>query len=325
VDSLSRVETKANTHYREYAHIDPDDADIGTNAGSRPELRAGTVKQFPLLDLKQVASHTPVARRNSSLTKSQSGLLKRASTEDPDSGMPKEEHARKISSSLRKISPGNIARILQERKSQILLNKHEDSQKENRPSPRSESPPLSTPGRLGLQMRSGNGRLRKRASDSVFSSKDNGQPTVKKTSTPSRLRALENDESPTDRVKQSLSARLSRPFNMDVPELNRPFDSMYLGKGDTAPVASSRLSVAANGSQRGPGRYGGLGANPFDGERDTALPDISFQEHAPNGGSSKGGFAGLWSSKRMVSDFLKKRRTKTSSDEPSNGGSPAFV
>jgi hypothetical protein len=326
VDSLSSLDTKPITHFREHAQIDPDDVGIATDDSGRPPSRAGPGNQFPILGLKQVSTHnTPVPRRNSSLTKGQSGSVKRASTADFDAAVGKPDETRKVSSGLRKISPGNIARILKERKSQILLNRNEDPRKENKPSPRSESPPVSTPGRLGLQMRSGNGRLRKRASESIFTSKDNGQQTIKKTSTPGRLRALENDESPTDRVKQSLSARLSRPFNMDVPEPNRPFDSMFLGKGELDPTATGRLSVAPNESQRGPGGYGGLGANPFDGERDTALPDIGLRETIPSGSSSKSGLSGLWNSKRMVSDFLRKRRAKDLGDEQSNEGSPAFV
>ncbi|ETN40594.1 uncharacterized protein HMPREF1541_04871 [Cyphellophora europaea CBS 101466] len=326
VDTLTRFDSKTASHYREHAQIDPEDVGVGGGGFGRPTSRASTVKNFPLLDLKQVSSHvTPVPKRNSSLTKSHSGLLKQASAIDLKADSDKNDDTQKSSGTLRKISPGNIARMLKERKSQILRSKHEDVRKENRPSPRSESPPMSTPGRLGLQMRSGNGRLRKRASESVFSSKDDDYPTIKKSSTPGRLRALENDESPTDRVKQSLSARLSRPFNMDVPEPNRPFDSMYLGKTAADDMASGRLSVAPRPSQRGPGGYGGLGANPFDGELDTALPDIELKQKLPSGDSGKGGFAGLWSSKRMVSDFLKKRRMNGSDEERNRELSPAFV
>lgn len=326
VDTISRVDSKSTTHYREHAQIDPDDIAVGEEGAGRPPSRADTTKRFPLLDLKQVSSHTtPVPKRKPDLTEKQSGLFRRASNVDVDAEVDKDEDTRKTSGTLRKISPGNIARMLKERKSQVLLSKHEENRKENKPSPRSESPPMSTPGRLGLQMRSANGRLRKRASETIFSTKDDGQPMIKKTSTPGRLQALENDESPTDRVKHSLSARLSRPFNMDVPEPNRPFDSMYLGKGDMDPTANGRLSVAAHSSQRGPGGYGGLDANPFDGERDTALPDIDFEDKLPSGSSSKGGLAGLWNSKRMVSDFLKKRRVKSSTDEKSNEGSPSFI
>lgn len=330
VDTLIRSDSKASGHVREHAQIDPEDVSLGFNDTIRPPSRMGPVKRFLPLDLKEVPSHhTPIPRRNSSLTKSQSGLLKRSSINTLMDEMSKSQENRKVSSGLRKISPGNIARMLKERKSQLMLIKDEDSGKENKPSTgRSDSPPMSTPGRLGLQMRSGNGRLRKRGSEAGSSSKDQRDNASKLSTTPGRNKGLDCDnESQTDRIKVSLSARLSRPFNMDVPESNRPFDSIYLGKGEMSNSASgTRLSVAAHSSQRGPGGYGGLGASPFDGEHDTALPDMALSQQASNMGNVKGGFSGIWNSKRIVSDFLKKRRARVSdSEEKNKEDSPAFV
>jgi hypothetical protein len=324
VDTLSRTESKRADHRREHAQIDCDDVDVGESASyKRPPSRNGAAQRFPLLDIKQVASHdTPVPKPTPSVTHSHSGLLKRASTMGLSSTSSALDETRKISGTLRKISPSNIARMLKERKSQILGPvETNEAGKENTP-PCSDSPPMSTPGRPGLQMRRGNGRLRKRQSELEMSLKDD--VTIKRSGTPGRLRALENDESPTDRLKMTLSARLSRPFNMDVPESNRPFDSTYLGKSESA-AHGSRLSVAPPTTTSRPNGYGGFGSSPFDGEQDTALPDITLQQKSASGSSSKGALGGIWNSKRMVSDFLRKRRLRTLSEEKTGTASPAFI
>jgi hypothetical protein len=329
VDTLTRSDSKASKHVREHAQIDPDDVSLDVDRTIRPFSKAGNTKRHPLLELKNGPDHrTPVPRRSSSLTRTHSGLATRNSISTLKDGKSEESRRtssglRKVSSDLRKISPGNIARMLRDRKSQMMLAKDDDdSGKENKPSTSSDSPPISTPGRLGLQMRSGNGRLRKRPSDVATGVRDSSAKTI----TPGREKKLNFDnESPT--IKVSLSARLSRPFNMDVPESNRPFDSMYLGKGETAnSLSGNRLSVAASSSLRGPGGYGGLGGDAFDGEYDTALPDVALSQQAANEANDKGGFHGLWNSRRIVSDFLKRRRTRvSSSDERGREESPAFV
>ena len=291
VNSLTRANSHGSKHVREHAQINPEDVELDFDRTYRPPTRAGPIKRFPAPDLRELPTR---------------------------------------STGLRKISPSYIARMIRERKSQmLLLSKDDDSGKENRPSEGlGDSPPVSTPGRFGLQMRGGNGRLRKRASEMAFSSQKTQGDSTKTTTTPGRKRNLIiDDESPTERIKVSLSARLSRPFNMDVPESNRPFDSVYLGKGELGTSNSgTRLSVAAYGSQRGPGGYGGLGRNPFDHNQDTALPDMALSQHAINTTNIRKGFSGIWNSKRIVSDFLKKRRTRMSnSDEHSSDASPAFV
>ena len=113
---------------------------------------------------------------------------------------------------------------------------------------------------------------------------------------------------------------------MDTPELNRPFDSMYLGKRELGHCDTSggRLSVAQANTHRaplgydkrrsfdrGPGGYGGLGPSPFDGlglssEEETALPHIPTPEHRSKHQKSKVGVS--LGSKRMVSNFLRSRR-----------------
>ena len=274
-----RDHSRTGVHYRGHAQIDPEDIQFSKGEAARPGSRAGQPGRFPLLDLKEVPIHnTPIPKRSSSLTRSQIGLLKRASVSALKSSSDRNDENKKINSGIRKLSPGNLANMLKEKKSQILMSKGGDVDKENKSantdSPRSSSPPMSTPGRFGLQMRSGNGRLRKRASDMAFRSGQKQHVTRKNVSTPLEAKADNFEESPTDRVKQSLSARLSRPFNMDVPEPNRPFDSMFLGKQDLD-FKNDRLSTAPNAANRKANGYGGLGPDPFDTDReDTALPQM---------------------------------------------------
>jgi hypothetical protein len=127
-------------------------------------------------------------------------------------------------------------------------------------------------------------------------------------STPGRLRVqvpLEHDGTP------SCQARLSRPFNMDVPSHNRPFDSMYLGtSGHVDTTKDGRLSVAppmACNSIHRPKRISG---------GDLAL--LSTPHPASHGTrwfvSAKRAIMQK-PSKRMVSDFLKSRRVAGSTSK----------
>ncbi|KAJ9612074.1 hypothetical protein H2200_003669 [Cladophialophora chaetospira] len=230
------------------------------------------------------------------------------------------EDGSKSSGSLRKLSPGNLAKLFIEKKSQ----KHSTPQnpgKENSPAGHEGSPPISTPGRLHLQFRNGasTGRLRKRASETVFQARDGGYSTPHNSlsTTPSR-----SHESPSENAKNHLVARLSRPFNMDVPPHNRPFDSMYLGKRTfghpDAFGTNSRLSVAPRISED-------LNERNIGAEEDqtTALPSRSY-----SAGRSAAKMFGLLGSKRMVSNFLKSRRADKEmnvGDHTAKEGSPAFL
>lgn len=296
---------------------------------SVPDQLAVAKKRFPLLNVKQVAKgNTPIPSRNSSLTRSQSGLLQLITSEQDHS---KEDHVHenKLTTSLRKISPENVARLLKSKASLVTLHRHE---KENRidsnhrtPDGKDEEPyAVSTPGPGFLAMRSGNSLGRRQF-----------------------IKDGKLTESPTDLVKATLSARLSRPFNMDTPEVNRPFDSMYLGKRELgySDVAGGRLSVAHQAGavlgydkrasfDRGPGGYGGLGPSPLEsGETDTALPHVPSPEYGLKHKASK--LSLTLGSKRMVSNFLRSRR-KATSDEVAvshdehvqhdiHGNSPVFV
>lgn len=287
-----------------------------------PDQLSVTKRRFPLLNVKQVTKkETPLASRNTSLTRSQSGLLQELNGPDRDQ-MQDECEAGKhktLSSSLRKMSPNDVAKLLKERKSMAFLNA-KSNDKENRSSSvaveataHDEVEAASTPGPAYLAIRSGN----------------SGGKRIEKDQT-------RKHDSPTGRVKATLSARLSRPFNMDTPEGNRPFDSMYLGKRDLgfSDTLNGRLSVATKqhtygynkqrSFDRGPGGYGGLGLppswTPDKSEEDTALPHITTPE--TNRAKVTANKSSLTlGSKRMVSNFLRSRRKENSSE--SDGGTIA--
>ncbi|KAK5096879.1 hypothetical protein LTS08_007369 [Lithohypha guttulata] len=296
-----------------------------TPSSKVPKQLCVAKKRFPLLNVKHVSKdNTPVPSQNSSLTRSQSGLLQQVGAEQgQQSCVSKHEKESKIAASLRKISPENVANVLRSTKSLANLN-HKKSNKENRHSPHpaimesdeEEQHAASTPGPAYLAMRSGNSGSGDRK----------GRRYASKNA---------HNDSPTDLVKATLSARLSRPFNMDTPELNRPFDSMYLGKRETGfPDSSGRLSTTQANTQtqshgynkrrsfeRGPGGYGGLGPSPFDGqtaarpegEEETALPHVPTPENQGRDNTKRLGKS--MSTKRMVSNFLRSRRKAGNSGE----------
>ncbi|KIX97934.1 uncharacterized protein Z520_06012 [Fonsecaea multimorphosa CBS 102226] len=249
-------------------------------------------------------------------------LLKRVSADALSSLSNKAEDGSKGSGSLRKLSPANIAKLFKEKRTQRSL-EPQRAGKENSPLAQPDSPPVSSPGRLHLQFRNGttNGRLRKRNSETGFDAGNiYSTPHDSISTTPSR-----SHESPSDNVKAHLVARLSRPFNMDVPPHNRPFDSMYLGKrtpGHPDTFGSNRLSVASRSKFDGAGLD--LQTDLGDGnEGATALPSQSYSV-----GKSAARMLGLLGSKRMVSNFLRSRRGErsTSAGEHILGeGSPAFI
>lgn len=218
----------------------------------------------------------------------------------------------KLLLSIRKASPMEFVRRLRSKASMPALLIHPDT-KENRPDTavtRNSDEPASTPGPYYLA-------TRKQISPNHHNTKQRSpfdpRPAIDR-------RALK-EESPTDRFKAGLSARLSKPFDMDTPNLNRPFDSMYLGKREAgfADSASGRLST-----RRLTGGYGGLGHSPFEtpgkvGEG-TALPHFPTPDtdekakYSTKLGRSIG-------SKRIVSNFLRSRRraNRGTDDDSANG------
>ncbi|KAL2426623.1 hypothetical protein ABEF95_010849 [Exophiala dermatitidis] len=236
------------------------------------------------------------------------------------------EEGKKMVDSARKLSPGNLARMLREKKIQIMTRQY-DPGKENIPADRNDSPPLSTPGKLQLQFRNGNttGRLRKKASEPAFSAQKGLHTTPRTVLTTSSTTPSHRDDSPSEKVKDHLVARLSRPFNMDVPPHNRPFDSMYLGKrtpGHPGTIGNSRLSVAPcvppkpeSDNVDEPTEYGATGAGTGPLETSTSSRNTSK-------------VFGLFNSKRMVSNFLRSRRSEKSvsgSGQSMAGEGPAFI
>lgn len=301
------------------------DADLHPNStGSRtpsppprsPDQLSVAKRRFPLLNVKQVIKkETPLPSRCNGITRSQSGLLQEDANAKREHTQPEIEHEQqgRITSTFRKISPANVATLLKGKKSMAFLGGYL-LDKENRPSTAitdivssEEAEAASTPGPAYLAMRSGN---------------SGGKKVEKMVAT--------KDESPTGLVKSTLSARLSRPFNMDTPEGNRPFDSMYLGKRELGfhDTSGGRLSVATKqnsysynkqrGFDRGPGGYGGLGPSPFETpgreQEETALPHIPTPEDRAKNSLKSGLSQG---SKRMVSNFLRSRRKGSSENHVS--------
>lgn len=336
--------TKATSHVREQAQIQTDQSIIWSrqesgkattkrnnqshrkargaeSTGTRtpsppakmPDQLSVAKRRFPLLNVKQVTKETPIASRSSSLTRSQSGLLQEFADPGGDHIQDGSEFGKQktFSSSLRKMSQNNVAKLLKEKRSMAFLGL-KSNDKENRSGTTvadvvvpDEVEAASTPGPAYLAMRSGNSDGRKVEKEQ----------TIK-------------EDSPTGLVKATLSARLSRPFNMDTPEGNRPFDSMYLGKRELgfSDTSGGRLSVANKQTiygcnkqrsfERGPGGYGGLGPPPFGtppkNEEETALPHLPTPESNRAKPAIKSGLS--LGSKRIVSNFLRSRRKGNSSE-----------
>lgn len=325
-------ESSRGTHTREKAQMNSDESskEAERPTPSEDHLRSATTDlesgRPPLLDLKFMSGgNTQKSKGLLTGSKSHAELLTKGSVDALSNISNNAEDGSKTSGSLRKLSSGNLSQILKG-KSQVSKGQ-QDAGKENNPTDQQASPPLSTPGRLHLQFRYGasNGKLRKRASETAFNSRKgiHATPhctTISTTTTPSR-----SEESPSEKAKEHLVSRLSRPFNMDVPPHNRPFDSMYLGKrtpGHPDAFGNSRLSVAPHVSPT----HGGSRADVAQGSPNvetTALPSASS-----SAGTNTSKVLSLFSSKRMVSNFLKTRRGERSTSEGSQsvmGGEQAFI
>jgi hypothetical protein len=315
VTSLDRRHSRASTsHHREHAQIDGDDTAIGSGGG-RPTTSTGfgpvlsrrgshrmirnaqdnfktpvplqrnssiMNEHFPLLDLKEVP-------RNSTPKPTASGL-KRASmvgTNDENKKLGGADMQRRVSGPLRG------------RRSQISFKCK--GQDEN-------SPPVNTPSRLQVSSKTGS-----------FANLKELTPTPKQR--PKSQMSLANwapfGRNITNESDRNLS-RLSRPFDMDIPDGNRPFDSDFLGTEQSYGIGgkAGRLSVAPAAGVGTPGYSGD------DEGGDTALPKI--EERSVNNEHRK-----MMSSKRMVSNFLRSRRknipAQNQAGAAESGSSPAFV
>lgn len=232
----------------------------------------------------------------------------------------------KIDVGLRKFSPGRVRKILQEKKSQLSV-LQDNNNKENIPTDEGKSILNSSAEKShkAYGARNTSARLRQRASRMTMRSYKelHSTPQSEKksiSSTPDRF-----EDSPGERAKNQLVARLSRPFNMDVPPHNRPFDSTYLGKrtpGHPDPMGNSRLSVA----RPIPESIGGSPSRNTSGPEGDEPTVAQLAESAVGRGTSK--VLGLFGSRRMVSSFLKSRKVSKSTSEDDLSaveGSPAFI
>jgi hypothetical protein len=319
ITSLDRRHSRASTcHYREHAQIDDDDTAIGSGDG-RPTTSTGFGPETGHRDLQRTVRNvrdnvtTPVPlQRKSSIMNERFPLLdlkevKRSSTPKPTASELKRASMVGMNDENKKLGSADMQRRvsgpLRGRRSQLSLKYkgHDEN-----------SPPSSSPGRLQVPGHEN----RKTAS---FANLKDLTPTPKQR--PKSQMSLGNwaqfGRNITNESDRNLS-RLSRPFDMDIPDGNRPFDSEYLGIEQSSGVGgkAGRLSVAPVAGAGTPGYSG-------DDERgDTALPKI--EERSASNENRK-----MMSSKRMVSNFLRSRRrvlpAQNQADSAMSGSSLAFV
>ena len=302
--------SSSNLHMRERARISSEEeGDVMPSSDT-------TRRHHPDVIQDKLVPETSRVRTVVGVDQARQGLTKQKSVDALSNISNKADDGSKGSENLRKFSPSNLAKFLTDRKGQRQA-RPQSARKENNPGDPEGSPPISTPGRLQLQFRNGSstGRLRQKASETAFQARNGvySTPHHSISTTPSR-----SHESPSETAKHQLVARLSRPFNMDVPPPNRPFDSMYLGKrmlGHPDALGDNRLSVAHHETKESLAQTN---------ERDTtALPSRSA-----SAGKSATRMFGIRGSKRMVSNFLKSRRSGKStsaSEHNPEEGSPAFL
>ena len=320
---LERQQSRASErsgHVREHAQIDGDDVEVGGEHNGLDKVQ----RRFPLLDLKQVSrGNTPTPRRlgsNRGLVKSQSGFVSKTSSDE-----------NKMTAGFRKISPSVVAQKLKAKGSSLRAattkeNKVpkayvQDDMNDAGAREGSDSPPASTPGKLMMAYaKHGSGRLRSKKSDQLLTPKHVGKKRLGSAESPalSSNNGTQSDGSGSSGRKflkgVNFSARLSRPFDMDCPDHNRPFHSMYLGKGPTVvsstlvgpgKVPGNRLSVAPPGNltnvTKSENGYGGLGAVT---ETPSSLGP-NTEELTPTPEEVRG-LSAKMSSKRLVSDFPEK-------------------
>ena len=313
--ALDRRNSRASQyiHQREHAQIDGDDTDIGVGHQSlhdkwqrRPSgrsQRSGNVAQqtaaerpkssmmndrFPLLDMKdgpKKSTPRPVAVAERASMIGMKDENKRVSSGGSQT-------QRKISNRFRSVVG--------------LKPKDETSLPNTENSPAARIP-TSTPGRLHILGRKEN-KLKS------FAPSNDTTPTPKHPESrygPGGWGDFGRDI--TNNSGNVNMSRLSRPFDMDVPDANRPFDSELLGNETPHRQYTGkdgRLSVAPATMTHAPTQIGDVSPGS-----DTALPKIR-----------DGGERVATSSKRMVSNFLRSRRRappgKGASEETE---SPAFV
>lgn len=319
--SLDRRHSRAATsHHREHAQIDGDDTAVGSG-GERPTKSTGFVtepgrhgSQRTIRKAKD-GNVTPVPlQRKSSIMNERFSLLDlkelpHDSTLNPTASDPKRPSMVRLNDENRNAGDRDMKRRssgrLRKNRSQLVFNYR--SNEEN-------LQPVSNVGHLRRSINED----RKAAS---FASLKELTPTPKQRSKSqaSVSNWAQFEENITNGLDRNL-ATLSRPFDMDILDGNRPFDSEYLGTDQSYGIGgkAERLSVArvAAASMGTPGYSGD------DEGWDTALPKI--EEKGTNSENRT-----IIGSKRMVSNFLRDRKknapAQSQVDGEKSGSSPAFV
>ena len=319
--SLDRHHSRATTpHHHEHAQIDGDDTAVGSG-GERPKKSTGFATELGRHGSQRTirkakdGNVTPVPlQRKSSIMNERFSLLDlkellHESTPNPTASDLKRPSMVRLNDENRNAGGSDMQRKssgrLRKNKLQLVFNYR--SKEEN-------LQPVST---LGHLRRSVN-EDRKAAS---FASLKELTPTPKQR--PKSQMSVSNwaqfGKTITNDLDRNL-ASLSTPFDMDILDGNRPFDSEYLGTDQSYGIGgkAERLSVAsvASASTGTPGYYGD------DEGGDTALPKIEGK-----GTNNKN--RTITSSKRMVSNFLRSRKKNAPAQGQMDGekseSSPAFV
>ena len=320
--TLDRRNSRASqyTHQREHAQINGDDTDIGGGHQSlhdkwqrRPSARSQRSGN--------AGQHTPAERPTSSVMNDRFPLLDLK--EGPKKSTPRpvavaerasmigiKDENRRVSSggshTQRKISNRFRSAVGLRPKDETPSPNPESSNTKAENSPPAKTP-ISTPGRLHILGRKEN-RLKS------FPPSNENTPTPKRPeSRYGRGGWGDFGRDITNNTGNANLSRLSRPFDMDIPDANRPFEPDFLGNETPRREHSGRagrLSVAPAVVPCASTYVGDVSPGS-----DTALPKIR-----------DGGDRVATSSKRMVSNFLRSRRRGASGKRASaERGSPAFV
>jgi len=321
VTSLDRRHSRAATsHHRGHAQIDGDDTAVWSGGGS-PTKSTGFATELGRHGLQRTVrkakdgdvTPVPLQRKSSVMNERFSFLdlkeLPRDNTPNPTASDPQRPSMVRLNDENRNAGGSDM-----QRKSSDRLRKHRSQLVFNYTSKEENLQPVST---LGHPRRSIN-ENRKAAS---FASLKELTPTPKQR--PKSQTSVSNwaqfGKNITNDLDRNL-VRLSTPFDVDILDENRPFDSKYLGTGYSCGIdgKADRLNVArvAAANTGTPEYYGD------DEGGDRALPKIEGK-----GTNNKN--RTIISSKRMVSNFLRSRKNDTSAqgqmDGEKSGSSPAFV
>ncbi len=287
MSSLDRRNSQnRSSHHREHAQIDDEDTDIGAEP-PRPSTSMGLSRLQSQRSTRNANADPAGSRPGSSMINDRFTLL-----------------------DVMEVPRNNTSGVIRGKKSQISFSfKKKDE----------NSPPISTPGRLQASGQ----RLRRKAASVATLRGPTPSPKATTPTPKSRIASTfggwgsfgRNITNETDR---NLS-RLSRPFDMDCPDANRPFEPEYLGTEQPMQAIgkAARLSVAPAGTT--PAMTPGYSGDDEGG--DTALPEVR----------TPGDKRMMMSSKRMVSNFLRSRRknhqarAQMDDQTTTEGSSPAFV